>query len=112
MIPSPPAFDTADASWARAMTPMGACTIGCPIPRSSVILVRTAWHASEMTPRPHPPADAPVILEVALNGVTSRHRNPNVPATVEEHATDALACVDEGATIIHTHAPNLVVGAE
>jgi 3-keto-5-aminohexanoate cleavage enzyme len=77
-----------------------------------VILVRTAWHASEMTSRPHPPADAPVILEVALNGVTTRHRNPNVPATVEEHANDALACVDAGATIIHTHAPNLVVGAE
>jgi uncharacterized protein (DUF849 family) len=53
-----------------------------------------------------------VILEVALNGVTGRHRNPNVPATVEEHAKDALACVDGGATIIHTHAPNLVVGAE
>lgn len=53
-----------------------------------------------------------MILEVALNGVTSRRRNPHVPATVEEHATDALACVDEGATIIHTHAPNLVVGAE
>jgi 3-keto-5-aminohexanoate cleavage enzyme len=69
-----------------------------------VILVRTAWHASEMT--------SPVILEVALNGVTSRHRNPNVPANVEEHAKDALACVDAGATIIHTHAPALVVGAE
>jgi 3-keto-5-aminohexanoate cleavage enzyme len=69
-----------------------------------VILVRTAWHATHMT--------SPVILEVALNGVTSRHRNPNVPATGEEHAKDALACVDLGATIIHTHAPNLVVGAE
>jgi hypothetical protein len=77
-----------------------------------VILVRTAWHATQMTPRPHPPAESPVILEVALNGVTSRHRNPNVPATVEEHAKDALACVDAGATIIHTHAPQLVVGAE
>ena len=69
-----------------------------------MILVRTAWHASDMK--------SPVILEVALNGVTSRRRNPNVPATVEEHAKDALACVDAGATIIHTHAPDLVVGAE
>jgi 3-keto-5-aminohexanoate cleavage enzyme len=69
-----------------------------------VILVCTAWHATQM--------DKPVIIEVALNGVTSRHRNPNVPATVEDHATDALACIDAGATIIHTHAPKLVVGAE
>jgi 3-keto-5-aminohexanoate cleavage enzyme len=35
-----------------------------------------------------------------------------VPATVEEHAKDALACIDAGANIIHTHAPHLVVGAE
>src|SRR3984957_18069712 len=62
---------------------------------------------------PQPSAAAPpVMIEVALNGVTSRRRNPNVPATVEEHAVDALACIDAGATIIHTHAPNLVVGAD
>jgi len=71
-----------------------------------VILVRTAWHATYMS------RETPVMIEVALNGVTSRRRNPNVPATVEEHAKDALACIDVGATIIHTHAPNLVVGAE
>ena len=28
MIPRPPAFDTAEASWARAIQPIGACTIG------------------------------------------------------------------------------------
>jgi len=54
----------------------------------------------------------PVILEVALNGVTNRRRNPNVPATVEEQAKDALACIDAGGTIIHTHAPDLMVDAE
>jgi 3-keto-5-aminohexanoate cleavage enzyme len=56
--------------------------------------------------------NTPVMIEVALNGVTSRRRNPNVPATVEEHAKDALACIDAGARIIHTHAPDLIVGAE
>jgi 3-keto-5-aminohexanoate cleavage enzyme len=71
-----------------------------------VILVRTAWHATYMT------NNTPVMIEVALNGVTNRRRNPNVPATVEEHAKDALACIDAGATIIHTHAPQLVVGAD
>jgi 3-keto-5-aminohexanoate cleavage enzyme len=53
--------------------------------------------------------DAPVIIEAALNGVTNRDRNANVPATAEEQAKDALACVDAGATVIHTHAPNIVV---
>jgi hypothetical protein len=28
MMPSPPAFETAEASWARAIQPIGACTIG------------------------------------------------------------------------------------
>jgi len=71
-----------------------------------VILVRTAWHAIQMNEK------TPVMIEVALNGVTSSRRNPNVPATVAEHAEHALACVSAGATIVHTHAPDLVVGAE
>ena len=53
--------------------------------------------------------DAPVIIEAALNGVTSRARNADVPATAEEQASDALACVAAGATVIHTHAPNIAV---
>src|SRR3954449_8784427 len=54
----------------------------------------------------------PVIIEAALNGVTSPKRNPNAPATVEEHTKDALACIDAGATVIHTHAPNIAVPPE
>ncbi len=54
-----------------------------------------------------PPTDAPVLIEAALNGVTSRARNPHVPITAEEQAEVALACVDAGATVIHTHASNL-----
>jgi 3-keto-5-aminohexanoate cleavage enzyme len=53
--------------------------------------------------------DVPVIIEAALNGVTSKARNANVPATAEEQAKDALECVDAGATVIHTHAPNIAV---
>ncbi len=53
--------------------------------------------------------DAPVIIEAALNGVTSRKRNDHVPATSEEQAKDALECVAAGATVIHTHAPNIAV---
>jgi len=56
--------------------------------------------------------DVPVIIEAALNGVTSRQHNAHVPATAEEQAKDALACVDAGATVIHTHAPDIVVPPE
>src|SRR4051812_30211184 len=48
----------------------------------------------------------PVIIEAALNGITSRGRNANVPITPAELARDAVACVDEGATIVHAHAHN------
>ena len=37
IIPSPPAFDTADANCARAIQPIGACTIGYSTPSISVI---------------------------------------------------------------------------
>jgi uncharacterized protein (DUF849 family) len=49
----------------------------------------------------------PVIIEAALNGVTSKAHNALVPITPEEHADDALACVDAGATVIHTHTADL-----
>jgi uncharacterized protein (DUF849 family) len=54
----------------------------------------------------------PVIIEAALNGVTSPARNPNVPATPEALADDAIACVDAGATVVHTHAPDIAVPSE
>ncbi len=34
MIPNAPARHTADASWLRAIQPIGACTIGISTPRS------------------------------------------------------------------------------
>ena len=46
---------------------------------------------------------APVILEVALNGVTSRERNPAAPRLPAEVAEDALRCLAAGAAIVHTH---------
>ena len=49
----------------------------------------------------------PVIIEVALNGITSRAHNPHVPIHPEELAREAIECVDAGATIVHTHAHNL-----
>jgi uncharacterized protein (DUF849 family) len=44
------------------------------------------------------------VLEVALNGVTGPARNRAAPRLPEEIARDALACLDAGAAIVHTHA--------
>lgn len=50
---------------------------------------------------------APVVIEAALNGITSRGHNRHVPVHPEELAAEAIACIDAGATIVHTHAHNL-----
>jgi uncharacterized protein (DUF849 family) len=47
--------------------------------------------------------DVPVVIEVAVNGVTKRDRNPHVPITPAEIAADALACIEAGAAIVHEH---------
>jgi 3-keto-5-aminohexanoate cleavage enzyme len=54
----------------------------------------------------------PVVIEAALNGVTSKARNANAPILPDEQAKDALACVDAGATVIHTHAADLFAPPE
>ncbi len=45
----------------------------------------------------------PVIIEAAINGMTTPERNPNVPEGPEEIAACALRCLDAGASVIHTH---------
>lgn len=49
-------------------------------------------------------ARGPVIIEVAINGGTSKEQNPNVPKSPEEIAVDALVCFAAGAAIVHNHA--------
>lgn len=56
--------------------------------------------------------NGPVIIEVALNGATSPERNPNVPVTQEALAEDAIRCIEAGAAIVHTHAPDIRVPGE
>ena len=43
------------------------------------------------------------IIEVALNGTTTKAANPRVPRGPAEIAADALACIEAGATIVHNH---------
>ncbi|MGB0621908.1 MAG: 3-keto-5-aminohexanoate cleavage protein [Myxococcota bacterium] len=54
----------------------------------------------------------PVILEVALNGATPTERNPHSPQTTEALIDDAIRCIEAGAAIVHTHAPDISVGGE
>jgi uncharacterized protein (DUF849 family) len=55
-------------------------------------------------------AGDPVIIEVALNGGTPKSRNPNVPRTPDEIAADAIACIDAGASVVHNHNDDPVIG--
>lgn len=48
-------------------------------------------------------ATAPVIIEAAINGGSSKRRNPNVPREPSEIIEDTVRCLDAGAAIIHAH---------
>ena len=47
--------------------------------------------------------DTPVIIEAAINGGSSKRRNPNVPREPSEIIEDTYRCLDAGAAIIHAH---------
>ncbi len=47
--------------------------------------------------------DKPVILEVAINGSTTKAKNKNVPETPQEIGAEAIRVFDAGATIVHAH---------
>jgi 3-keto-5-aminohexanoate cleavage enzyme len=55
-------------------------------------------------------AGVPVIIEAAVNGATSKHRHAAVPRTPSEITSDALACLDAGAAIVHQHHDDPNVG--
>jgi len=45
-----------------------------------------------------------LIITAAITGAeTTKEMNPNLPATPEEQARDAKACVEAGASVIHLH---------
>ena len=52
----------------------------------------------------------PVIIEAALNGGTTKSRNPQVPRTPAEVAADGLRCYRAGAAILHNHTDDEVLG--
>ncbi len=54
----------------------------------------------------------PLIIEAAINGASTKRRNPNVPMSAEEIAADAIACLDAGAAIVHNHTDDEVLGGD
>jgi len=50
--------------------------------------------------------ETPVIIEAAINGGSSKRRNPNVPREPSEIIEDTFRCLDAGAAIIHAHNSN------
>ena len=56
--------------------------------------------------------NAPVIIEVAVNGLCKKGRNPHVPETVAEIIEDGTGCIEAGASIIHAHASSYELEAD
>ena len=54
----------------------------------------------------------PVIIEVALNGATTHDRNPNAPQDQQALIEDAIRCIEAGASVVHTHAPDISIGGK
>jgi 3-keto-5-aminohexanoate cleavage enzyme len=54
----------------------------------------------------------PVIVEAAINGTTTKARNPNVPRQPDEIADAARQCFERGASIVHNHIDVVAVPGE
>src|SRR3954452_10057643 len=57
-------------------------------------------------------SEVPVLIEAAINGGTTKDRNPNVPVTPHEIRSDAMRCFDAGATIVHAHNDDITLSGE
>ena len=53
--------------------------------------------------------DTPVIIEAAINGMTSKEKNPHAPRSPEEIREEALRCYALGATIVHAHNSDIML---
>jgi uncharacterized protein (DUF849 family) len=57
------------------------------------------------------PLSGPLIIEAAINGARTRADNPHVPLAPEEIVDCITACVEAGASMIHMHAGQPIVGS-
>jgi uncharacterized protein (DUF849 family) len=54
----------------------------------------------------------PVIIEAAINGVTTKEQNPHAPRLPDEVTADTLRCLAAGAAIVHSHSDLVRVDGE
>jgi 3-keto-5-aminohexanoate cleavage enzyme len=54
----------------------------------------------------------PVIIECAINGVTSPEKNPHVPRKPADIAADTFRALDAGASVIHAHNSDFSLSGE
>jgi uncharacterized protein (DUF849 family) len=54
----------------------------------------------------------PVIITLAINGETSKKRNPHVPHKPEEIVADAVACFGAGVAVVHNHMGDITLTGE
>lgn len=52
----------------------------------------------------------PLIIEVSLNGSVKKAQNPNVPYSDDEIVSQAVACMEAGAALVHNHTEDPVFG--
>lgn len=52
----------------------------------------------------------PAIIEVAMNGALPKRSNPHTPRTPREVADEGLRCIEAGASILHNHTDDPVIG--
>jgi uncharacterized protein (DUF849 family) len=57
-------------------------------------------------------SEAPVIIEVAINGETFRDRNPHSPREPQEIAAVSIECIEAGATVIHNHIDKITIAGK
>jgi uncharacterized protein (DUF849 family) len=55
-------------------------------------------------------AGIPLIIEVSLNGSANKDLNPNVPYSDDEIVSDAIACMEAGAALVHNHTAEAIFG--
>ena len=56
--------------------------------------------------------NSPAIIEVAMNGALPKRVNPLTPRTPDEVAVDGLRCIQAGASILHNHTDDAVIGGD
>lgn len=57
-------------------------------------------------------AGLPLIIEASLNGLTPKSQNPNTPYSDEEIVSQAVACMEAGAALIHNHTEEGIIGGD